>query len=355
MKNYSIVRIDTVKFSLQGDEGMFNVPETTMVNVMSPHGEILDSFQNRKRLVGRYGTHSLHLRALHKGRELVVEGSPYAYRYGQNLYTSNDLQAAIRNVLPDVLERCTAQPSAVEIERWIAGDVVLTRLDLYVNFPCPKGIPPKRFIDQIKRQLIERGVGIRTHGSTFSWAPDKGRKYEIVFYAKGPQMRTKRSLEGFPERNRLMCSAENIVRIELRLSGEMLRELKELLNLKSDLDKVSSWTPQMPRRVFGYFMKKLDIVNVTAGPVTDQELAALNHRLRPVLALHKAGYDLHQIYSRATVRRHLKAFRHMGIDLRCPNQPKNEALPLLELLKPKMAVRRAPAWMRKKGYAPSDC
>jgi len=355
MTTYSIVRIDTAKFSLLGDEETFQLPETKMLNLMSPQGEILDSFQNRKRLEGRYGSHSLHLRAIHKGSELLVEGSPYAYRYGQNLYTSNDLHAVLRDVLPDVLEQCVNPPSTMDVQRWLAGDIVLSRVDLYANFICPEGVSPKRLIRQIARQLSERGVSTKTHGSTFTWAPDKGRQYEIVFYAKGPQMRVKRSLANFPERSRLVRAANNIVRVELRLQGEMLRKLKKQLNLKVSLEKASGWTPRTPRKVFGYFMKKLDIVNVTAGPVTDEELAPLNHRLRPVLALHKAGCELRQIYSQATVRRHLKAFRQMGIDLRCPNQPKDEALPLLELLKPKMAVRRAPAWMRKKGYAPADC
>jgi len=77
-----------------------------------------------------------------------------------------------------------------------------------------------------------------------------------------------------------------------------------------------------------------------------------SHRLKPVLALHKAGYDLSQIYSAGTVRNHLKTFRKMGIDLRCPNQPKNEVLPLPKLLSPKKAIRRAPKWMRSNGYAP---
>jgi II/X family phage/plasmid replication protein len=353
MTIYSIVRIDTVKFSLHGNEGMFQLPDTTLVNVISPHGEILDSYQNRKCLEGEFGAHNLHLRALHRGRELSVEGSPYAYRYGQNLYTSNDLLGVTRDVLPDVLEQCVNKPSDSDIQRWCAGDIALQRIDLYANFPCPEGVTPKRFIRQIARQLIERGVATRTHGSTFTWAPDGGRKYEIVFYAKGPQMRAKRSLANFPERSRLLREADNIVRVELRLHGEMLRDLKK--QLKLDLDVASAWTQEMPRKIFGRFMKKLGIVNVTAGAVSDEELATLpSNRLKPVLALHKAGYDLRQIYSPATVQRHLHTFRKLGIDLRCPNQPECDFLPLPKLLNPTIAIRRAPKWLRRKGYAPSD-
>ncbi|MBT9520012.1 MAG: hypothetical protein IV101_03880 [Dechloromonas sp.] len=337
-----------MKFSLLSHPDCFQLPDTTVVNVISPDGEILDTFQNRMSVEGRYGVHSLQLRALHKGRELSVEGSPYAYLYGQNLYTSNDLLAALRELLPQVLDQCVTSPADADVQRWMSGDISLARVDLYVNFPCPEGVTAKRFIRQIARQLIERGVATRTFGNTFVWSPDRGRKYEIVFYAKGPQMRAKRSLKHFPERSRLLREAENIVRVELCLQVEMLRQL--------GLNNASDWTQETPRKIFGKFMRKLGIVNVTAGSLSNQELVALpSDRLKPVLALHKAGYDLRQIYSPATVQRHLHAFRNLGIDLRCPNQLESEVLPLLKLLSPKRAVRGAPKWMRSNGYAPADC
>lgn len=345
MRCYSIVNIDTVEFSVNGSPDCFQLPDSTVVNVISSDGEILDTFQNRKCLRGRYGAHNLQLRALHKGRELSIEGSPYAYLHGQNLYTSNDLLAVLRKLLPKVLDQCVTRPADADINRWMSGDISLKRVDLYANFRCPCGVTPKRFIRQIARQLIEHGVATRTFGNTFVWSPDGGREYEIVFYDKGPQMRAKRSLKNFPDRSRLLSAADNIVRVELRLRASMLRTLK--------LNMASGWTQQTPRNIFGKFMKKLKIVNVTIGRVTDQELAALpSDRLRPVLALHKAGYDLRQIYSPATVQRHLKAFCNLGIDLRCPNQSENEVLPLPKMLTPKKAIRRAPKWMRSNGYAP---
>lgn len=102
MKTYSIVNLDTVEYSLLGHPKCFELPNTTRVNVISSDGEILDISQNRKPIVGRFGAHKLQIRALHQGRELSVEGSPYAFLYGQNLYTSNDLLAVLRELIPDM-------------------------------------------------------------------------------------------------------------------------------------------------------------------------------------------------------------------------------------------------------------
>jgi hypothetical protein len=43
-------------------------------------------------------------------------------------------------------------------------------------------------------------------------------------------------------------------------------------------------------------MKTLKFLNITSGPVDADELAAYDSRLRPVLAAHKAGLNLQDIY-----------------------------------------------------------
>lgn len=267
MKTNSIVGIDTVDWSIHGERNDFNLPASNRVNLISPEGEVLHSYQNRKCFPGRYNVHNLQVRTLHSGAELLVQGSPYAYLFGQNLYTSNDLCSALHQILPKILQQCAVKQNKVDVRRWMVKNIDLKRVDLYANFWCPVGVTPLGFIRQIARLVAELGFSTYRFRTSFYWAPDKGRDYQIGFYAKGPQMRQKSSLKDFPAYKSLLSEADNVVRVELRLKAAELRRL--------GLNKASNWTVDTPRKVFGMFMKKLNILNVTSGKVTSDELDKL--------------------------------------------------------------------------------
>ena len=76
---------------------------------------------------------------------------------------------------------------------------------------------------------------------------------------------------------------------------------------------MSDWKEDSARKVFSYYMKRLNFLCVTSGPLAANELDNLPSRLRPVLALHKQGVDLSLAYGTHSLkryRRYSQATRH---------------------------------------------
>lgn len=345
MKTKIAVNIDTVDFSVNGENGSFVIPNTNFVNLISADGEILNNYQNRVSIPGKFGPHKLNVRALNSGTRLEVQGSPYANLCGQNVYTSSDLRTGVLSALRKVCKELRIKPTKEQKEKWIAGDIDLQRVDLAVNYRFASEAMCLEVLRQVRRQLEEQGGSTRTSGTTIYWTPKNGAEYSISFYAKGPQMRRQKCHDELPSKLEFLEECSCILRIEIRLRAEALRLLK--------LDKVSNWTEDSAAIAFWKYMRRLRLLSVTSGPVTQEELDALPHRrLRPVLALHKAGIPLEQVYSSATLQRHRADFRKQGIDLRCPNQTTREPIPLNRVLSPKRAIKSASAWMHEKGLVP---
>lgn len=345
MKFRVAVNIDSVEFSVNGERGAFTIPGATRANLISSDGEILNSYQNRTPVPGKFRAHNLNVRTLRSGEELEVHGSPYAYSYGQNLYTSSDMKTGVLHALKQVCKAFAIKPTKEQVKGWLAGDIDLLRVDLAVNFRFASEAACLAVLRQIRRQLEEQGGSTKTSGTTVYWTPKDGKEYSISFYAKGPQMRRLRRYETLPGKDKLLEECRCILRVEVRLRADALRKLK--------LEKVSAWREGSAQKAFGTYMRRLRLLSISSGPVTAQDLDDLPHRrLRPVLALHKAGCELEQIFSQSTLQRHRADFRKLGIDLKCPNQPAGTAIQLNKILSPKRAIRGAPAWMRQKGLVP---
>lgn len=296
---------------------------------------------------GRHKMHSLRYRLVNNSIEF--EGSFSACKYGQNTFTEKEVieccNIAIRKLFKS--EKLNGIDKDI-LDRLLGGDVELKRLDLAINLRLtPKKV--KRILTQIRRQLIEQYGPTHTHGTTVCWSPQDGKKYSIIFYDKGQQMRASMSRrERVPEfADKLLEECDGILRIELRLRASELRKL--------GLSRAKDWTKENTKSVFAEYMNKLKIFNVTSGPLQRRELSKIAPGLRPVLALHKLGVELSDIYSERTCQRHRSAFRELGIDLRCPNQPiKKETVNLLDYFSREAEICRTPQWLIDAGIAPGD-
>lgn len=344
MKSKVAVNIDSAVFSVVGVRNSFFIPGAKIANLISPDGELLNSYQNRTPVPGKFGSHHMNVRTLCSGAQLKVEGSPYAFLHGQNVYTSPDMKTGVLKVLKQVCKRFSIKPSKEQKLRWTAGDIDLDLVDLAVNFRLDSEADVMATLKQIRRQLEEQGGSTKTSGTTIYWTPKDGKEYSIGFYAKGPQMRRQKRYHDMPGKDRLFDDCTYILRVEVRLHAEALRKL--------GLDKVGAWNEDSAQLAFAKYMRRLRLLSVTSGPVAAKELDELPNRLRPVLALHKSCCDLAQIFAPRTLQRHLSDFRKLGTDLRCPNQQAETVIPLTKVLSPKNAIKCAPAWMYEKGLVP---
>jgi hypothetical protein len=341
MKTNVSVNIDTVEFSVSGERNTFNILKTTTSTIFNEDGEIIDSYQNRKAIDGKFGIHKLNARTLHSGAKLAIEGSPYAFKYGQNIYTSSEMKTGVINALKNVCTELGIETTKIQKQKWKAGEIDLNRVDLAVHFKLSSEEECLDVLRQVRRQLEEQGGSTKSNGSTVCWTPKDGKEYSISFYAKGPQMRMQTSLNKLPWKDKLLNECESILRVEVRLRALALRKL--------GLDKVSAWTADSAEVAFRTYFSRLRLLEVTSGPLTAEELKDLPNNLRHVYALHKAGYNLKLIYPEGTLRKHLASFRKLKIDLKCPNQEAPIVLSLYKFLSPKRTIQCAPAWMMEEG------
>lgn len=341
-KSKIAVNIDTVKLKLEGM--LFDIPGASVATLNDCNGKQLNSYGNRVPIKGNYGAHNMHVRTMNSGQELILEGSPFAFRYGQNVYTSSDLLRGCRLVIKRGMEEFDIKPSDSLLEKWREGDITLERVDLAVNFKLDSESEVKDVLKQTGRQLLEHGSPMGSYGSTVYFIPRKGKEYSICFYAKGQELRQAQKYVDLPSNDRLVKECENILRVEVRLRASELLEL--------GLDKASAWDCDTPEKVFLQYMAKLKLLNVTSGPFNVRDLEDVPARLKPVMALHKSGVDLKRVYSERTCRRHNQFFSGRGIDLRCPNQPVESITSLREYLSPEKVINSPPEWMQAQGLVP---
>ena len=335
---------DTCELGFKGERNTFNIPDATTAQVISKHGEVLDRYQNRINIIGKHHAHGLHVRTMNSGEKILVEGSPFAYKYGQNTYTSSNMKKAAFISLNSAFKAIGFKPTAEQKKSLKAGDIDIIRVDIAVNIRLRSKAEVVDILTQVRRQLIEQRGTTETCETTVYWAPASSKEYSIGLYAKGTQLSRSKRYKQLPEKDKYIDECECILRIEVRLRASALREL--------ELSKVSDWTDDSTRIAFCRYMSRLKLFNITSGPVTAEEIEALPNRLRPILALHKAGCDLKSLCSPRTLQRHQSDFRRLGIDLKVPNQVANSVVSLTKLLSPRNAIQSTPLWLIDSGMAP---
>src|SRR5450830_50305 len=339
-----MINIDTVHFRIQLPN--HQVDGTTHFHVTNDDGEILRRCSNWVTLKHTDGLHSLRYRTVERitGITVEIETSPYAFVFGQNVFTNSNLYNACTLTLRKFISEFNIPVSNEVKMTWLQGDIELTRVDLAKNFRFSSTDEGQRFLKQLRVQFSQQNCSTWNCKTSVYWNPQMGRKYSICFYDKSSEMTRKIGASKSKKYQRLLSELDGIVRVELRLKRPELKEL--------GLARLSSWTESIADTIFDKYFDRLPIMNVTWGKLSQRALANVTARMRPVLALHKRGVSLSDVYSERSVRRHHKYFRSMGIDLRCLNQ-QDKSMKLKSLLSEKRLIKQPPQWMIDKDFAPS--
>lgn len=340
------VNVDTVAFSVSNVSVDLHVSEVILA---SPHGEFLYKRTNRKAIPGKDGRHPLQVRfktpPSSEFGELTVEGSPFANRYGQNVWSTASVQNACIPTLRQLVTELKIQASQETIDSWEAGNVSLQRVDLAVNLRLQSEEQVDDVLTQLKRQMVSDHCQYSGHARYVALCPKNSSHYRVAAYAKGSQMRLKtagdRSCANF---QRLVDDCSTLLRIEVRL---LYPELKSL-----NMQFVRNWSPPKARALFRKYCARLPLHKVTFGPLSAADFDGINERMRPVLALHKLGAQWLSTYTPRTRARHKAYFRKRGIDLDCPNQPE-APICLIDVLSKHHAAATTPQWLIEAGMAPA--
>lgn len=340
------VNIDTVRFSVRGVE--LELDNVTKAVIASADGEYLHTITNRKGVEGVSPRHRLQVRyktkAGSKEGELFVEGSPFAFRYGQNVFSSSDIHEACIPTLREVSQMLKFVASKETRKAWEDGVVELHRVDLAVNFVLESEAQVRQALKQLAHQIAAMPCQSSLHVRYVALAPRHASRYKISAYAKGSQMRLKTAGNHQEEVfERLVDECQTVLRIEVRL---LRRELKDL-----GLTFVRDWEEDTAKRLFEKYFPKLPVHKVTFGPLSADDLKKIGERMRPILALHMNGIDWRPIYSPRSRARHKVHFAAHGIDLDAPHQTK-PSISLRDLLSRKRAIMTTPRWLIDAGMAP---
>ncbi|WP_171913316.1 phage/plasmid replication domain-containing protein [Paraburkholderia xenovorans] len=323
------------------------VEGVTKSMVTNSDGEYLQEMTNRKRVPGRHGHHALHYRVKSKpleDRELFIEGSPFANRYGQNVWSSGNVKLACTSTMRRLVQKLNISATPDTVTAWNEGDIELHRVDLAVNFRLESSHQVDEALTQLKRQLIEKSCQCTAYARYVAMRPRGGKHYSVAIYDKENQMSLKSSgnhAEALFQQ--LFKECEGILRFEVRLLRPELRKLK--------LTQARDWEPGTAREVFRKYFTRLPLGDVTFGPLSAADFEGIDERMRPVLALHKLNADWRQVYSERTRTRHKAYFKERGITLDCPSAP-SPALSLATVLSGPNAIAKTPPWLIDAGMAP---
>jgi hypothetical protein len=340
------VNIDTVRFSVKDVELALDGVTTAIIT--SAAGEYLHTITNRKEVEGKSPRHKLQVRYKtltdSKVGELFVEGSPFAFRYGQNVFSSADIREACIPTLRELSQTLQFTANKETRKAWEDGMIELHRVDLAVNFSLESEAQVRQALKQLAHQIAALPCQSSLHVRYAALVPRSAKKYMITAYAKGAQMRLKTAGNHQEDAfERLVEECQTVLRIEVRL---LRRELKDL-----ELTFARDWEANTAKRLFAAYLQKLPVHKVTFGPLSVDDLQQIDERMRPVLALHMHGIDWRPIYSPRTRARHKAYFSAQGIDLNAPHQ-KRPSISLRDLLSRKRAIMDTPRWLISAGMAP---
>lgn len=329
------LNLDTIRFAVtyEGDQINGITYRQAVGTSQSPQGRGSDF----KKIFSKKYKNSLQVVHDPERHMLEIEGSPHAFVYGQNIYTGDDLPAAV-NAMIEVAGKNLGFDRKT-IRQLKTATKTLLRVDIAANFRLQSLERVNEVLKQIARQLVERSTMVALHLGSVYYKPQGGREFTIACYAKGPQMQSRMAKTRMEDEvfARLTEESMDILRVELRLAASALR--------KERLRHAEDWSIGTVRELYEKYFARLKLLNVTSGPFQASELEGLNASEKRYLAAHKSGIPIELIYSKASIKQHRAGFRKRGIDLLAPYAPE-PCIPLLDVLCAEN-LASAPAWLLK--------
>ncbi|RZS86561.1 phage/plasmid replication protein, II/X family [Pigmentiphaga kullae] len=291
------------------------------------------------------GEHASSMQIEHdKNGQLIIEGSPHAYFYGQNAYTGEDLKVCLRAMINIVGKKLGFDNTKIKQLR--SAPKTLLRVDIAANFRLDSVDEVQDVLKQMARQLVERDPMLTVYHGSVYYKPQGGRQFTVASYAKGPQLvnRHRKIRTTDPVLLQLAKDSMNILRVEVRLMAERLRHLH--------LSDADDWTRQTVREVYAQHFEHMELLDVLSGPLDLEHWKDLNGSELRFLVAHHSTIPMKSMYSASSTKKKLASFRKRGIDLRVPHSDEHR-IPLLEKLCP-AKIAPTPAWVvvAKRAYSP---
>ena len=312
---------------------------------VTPDGEVTQIGSYAACIKGRAGQHTIKVRHDLQCNELRIEGSPYGFLYGQNVFTGTNLPWITRHLLKKVVEKLSL-PEA-QLAQWSADQVVVDRIDLAINLNLGSDEDANSALVQLGQQFAARQRSMFMQATTVYWNPRLGKDYLIALYAKGPELQAThdRRKSDAPIVERLLAETVGMLRVELRFRRPELEKLC--------MTRVNDWTPQSMTNAFCRYFASMPIWNVTSGPLTMDELEGLSPAEKRYLAFHKLGAPMSLLFTKRSTQRLRKSFREKHhLDLRCPNR-EQRTMKLVDLMSDPDRIMKTPQWLIEARWAPA--
>lgn len=313
---------------------------------ITPDGEVIQIGSYAACVKGKAGQHAIKVRHDLQRNELQIEGSPYGFLYGQNVFTGTNLPWITHHLLKKISEKLSLPDTLVA--QWSADQIVVDRIDLAMNLNFGSEEDVNSALVQLGQQFAAHQRSMFMQATSVYWNPRLGKDYLFALYAKGAELQARhdRRKSDDPIIERLLAETAGILRAELRFRRP---ELKRLC-----MTRVNDWTRQSMTNAFCRYFARMPIWNVTSGLLTADELEGMSAAERRYFSLHKLGAPMSSLYTERSMQRFRADFRGKHrLDLRCPTR-EQRTMRLAELMSDQDRIAKTPQWLIEAGRAPGQ-
>ena len=254
--------------------------------------------------------------------ELYIKGNPAKFLQGHNVFGTTDLITLVREVLKQV-----SQPLGLPlILDSVISKSVVSRIDITYSIQFETDLIAQAYIKQVGLRAHTRSGRPIAKGHTLAFQP-KSNRFSFVIYHKGAELTAHKLPEQIPCRDLLINDASRLVRVELRLKTNELKQRN--LRTIDDISKADLTA------IYQDYVRR--IAMSTEASIPTETIKDLKRCYRDTYLLWEKGIDIQSITSQNTFYRHRRHLLGYGIDISIPKNPSStaEIIPLTRAIEGK--------------------
>lgn len=266
---------------------------------------------------------------------LYVNGNVTKFFQGHNAFGTDDALGLVREFLLALPNNTDIEPLESPIAHVLEAE--LYRLDINYGFRLQTRDQVNTWLAAVERMatLRHRGRGILTGGTLYYGK--HSTRWALKFYSKGKELEDNRRKHRAVNRS-ITDYADTLLRAEVVLRRKELlnRGIGKLVDLEQMQDIG-------PATLFEQYLEKFEIGDIDMKTVDYQE--KLTGTEQAAYQLWTQGFDLREVYPRATYFRHRKnIYDKTGVNVSVPNtdNPKAYEFPAIEFIRAKFEP--VPEW-----------
>lgn len=265
---------------------------------------------------------------------LQISGNPSKFLQGHNVFGSSDVAA----LLLATIEKINSALDIGTVSRLAVASAKVSRVDFTKSLEFPSLDLARSYIRQVGMRARTRNGRPMIKGHTLTFQKSS-RRWSLVVYSKGDEVRAHELPEDLPERESVINEADKLVRIELRLRGLELE--------KMGLRTVRRLTEERLVQAYSDYVRKVEMKTHTTIP--DEVIMNMPRHLRSTYFLWREGLDIAATMRKATFYRHRSELASYGVDISVPFDPSAtcEVVPISTVITGKPHV--IPQWARDSG------